>query len=642
MEQKNNSVSIAVLTAKILTRDITKIDDINANIQDYDEKVTILYNLIVSEKELLDTATEQDRSHNQLQLLESAIDETRKNIQANNIMLAKYYFDRSIEYFKLIKNVNNKKSIEDTLESIRFEIQNMNDDNNDSNNEETVRQETYSQHVPHTTQSLMSPQPYEKTPLPNYSLHSPANFNEPSTSTQASTSNNLDITELWTQKIQAALQTEYYDDQVKEVFLYLINLALTYQQGTVYLTTYYNLKKLEQDLKSDIDLNDIYITFNLNDCDKITYLTLLAEKFLNKFRCQPNSLQDIVQAIQKYKDFINMSQEPLSIQNDFQEILQQNFDFDHLQPIKKSDYDNIKDKNVKLLFDVLIEEQKIFFENDGDSPVRWDDYETNDTVSSRATRKSITRKQNPNESTPSAPELTSDEEDDFLNKFQKERKRQKIHDEDFLRSRASEFSKTYENKNLKKLLQVTDSMKRLYDFCNCKNSLQTTPTTANYGSLIRKLNTYNMSFVEMNINFYELLFPLTLYDRYSSEVTFTIINYIFTASNYFQNCINNFIAMRNEFNKMVKLHQPDSVVMFVIKFNFICDMRNFVLQYLEDISPNRQPNMKILNVLIMRDKIVKKEFSKLQVQTYRKSSVAKNSKYLDKLIKLMNADFNII
>jgi Nucleopolyhedrovirus capsid protein P87 len=100
--------------------------------------------------------------------------------------------------------------------------------------------------------------------------------------------------------------------------------------------------------------------------------------------------------------------------------------------------------------------------------------------------------------------------------------------------------------------------------------------------------------------------------------------------------------MRNEFNKMVKLHQPDSVVMFVIKFNFICDMRNFVLQYLEDISPNRQPNMKILNVLIMRDKIVKKEFSKLQVQTYRKSSVAKNSKYLDKLIKLMNADFNII
>jgi hypothetical protein len=347
MEQKNNSVSIAVLTAKILTRDITKIDDINANIQDYDEKVTILYNLIVSEKELLDTATEQDRSHNQLQLLESAIDETRKNIQANNIMLAKYYFDRSIEYFKLIKNVNNKKSIEDTLESIRFEIQNMNDDNNDSNNEETVRQETYSQHVPHTTQSLMSPQPYEKTPLPNYSLHSPANFNEPSTSTQASTSNNLDITELWTQKIQAALQTEYYDDQVKEVFLYLINLALTYQQGTVYLTTYYNLKKLEQDLKSDIDLNDIYITFNLNDCDKITYLTLLAEKFLNKFRCQPNSLQDIVQAIQKYKDFINMSQEPLSIQNDFQEILQQNFDFDHLQPIKKSDYDNIKDKNVK-------------------------------------------------------------------------------------------------------------------------------------------------------------------------------------------------------------------------------------------------------------------------------------------------------
>ncbi|UZE89728.1 VP80 [Parapoynx stagnalis nucleopolyhedrovirus] len=667
MEQKNNSISIGVLTSKILTKNVTEIDEINASTDDFDEKLTKLYNLAVvstsSEQLALEKSTENIQNPVRSQVAEINLEDlnftinaTRKHIKENNIQKAKYFFNKSKEYFNLIKNFdNNKKSYKDTLETLRLAIQNMTNNTDDDNYEKNLRQieekRNYTQslienirmptpkYTPPVSPSLPQEMPYQ-TPMPNYSFQrDPENFYEAEASTSK---NDLDqSTYEIHQNFKEALNSEIYNNQVKTTFLKLIEIALTFLQNELYITTVENLKLFQQYLQSELDLNDIHISFNLYDCERLKQLAELAEKFINNFRCQPDSLPDLITAIRKNQNLIDISKEPESIGRAFFTIISNDLDYSQLPiiTVTRSDYNNIKNKNVKLLLNLYDAHQAILFKEDRSSPINLTGYETDTAASGRSSR---TRKRKTKESTPAAVEISSDEEEEFLDEFQKERKRQKLYDENFLRNRASEFSKTYINNNLKKLLAVTDSMKRLYDFCNCKNSLQTIPSTANYGSLIRKLNTYNMSFVEMNINFYELLFPLTLYDQYSSEVTFTIINYIFMASSYFQNCINNFVNMRNEFNKMAQLHQPDSIVMFVIKFNFICDMRNFVLQYLEDISANKQPNMKILNVLIMRDKIVKKEFSKLHVQSYAKSSFAKNSKYLDKLIKLMNADFNII
>lgn len=55
-----------------------------------------------------------------------------------------------------------------------------------------------------------------------------------------------------------------------------------------------------------------------------------------------------------------------------------------------------------------------------------------------------------------------------------------------------------------------------------------------------------------------------------------------------------------------------------------------------------QPNIKVHTVLVMRDKIVKLAFNELQYDTTLKTDNRRDPKHLQRLIQLMNADFNVI
>ncbi|AUR45076.1 viral capsid associated protein [Spilosoma obliqua nucleopolyhedrosis virus] len=253
---------------------------------------------------------------------------------------------------------------------------------------------------------------------------------------------------------------------------------------------------------------------------------------------------------------------------------------------------------------------------------------------------------------PPLPELSSEEEEDPPKNVNQQmysseedepdkelaRKRRREEDKNYLRLKALELSKyAGVNERMEKIVQVTKAMQQTYDYCNCKNTISGTPSAVTFVQLLRRLNTYNLSHVEMTVNFYELLYPLTLYDDESNR----IVSYIFAATNYFQNCAKNFGNMRVDFNKYGPFPQIDSLVMFVIKFNFLCDLQAFFGK-IDTLPMLAQPNIKVHTVLVMRDKIVKLAFNELQYDTTLKTDNRRDPKHLQRLIQLMNADFNVI
>ena len=241
---------------------------------------------------------------------------------------------------------------------------------------------------------------------------------------------------------------------------------------------------------------------------------------------------------------------------------------------------------------------------------------------------------------PPLPDYSSDDNDsDHENSdYETKRKRQREEDKNFLRLKALELSKyAGVNERMEKIVQVTRAMQQTYDYCNCKNTINGTPNANAFVNLLMRLNTYNLSHVEMTVNFYELLYPLTLYNDESNR----IISYIFAAANYFQNCAKNYERMRLEFNQYGPFVQLDSIVMFVIKFNFLCDLQAFFGK-IDSMPAVGQPNIKTHNVLVMRDKIVKKAFNSLQYTIMPKSENRRDPKHLQRLIMLMNGNFNIM
>ncbi|ABF50291.1 p87 [Antheraea pernyi nucleopolyhedrovirus] len=232
---------------------------------------------------------------------------------------------------------------------------------------------------------------------------------------------------------------------------------------------------------------------------------------------------------------------------------------------------------------------------------------------------------------------SSDEEEVEVD-FEAERKRRRQEDKDFLRVKAKELAQyAGVNERMERIVKVTRAMQRTYDYCNCKNTIKGTPDAATFEKLLQRLNTYDLAHVEMTVNFYELLYPLTLYNDEDNRIA----GYIFAAANYFQNCAKNFGQMRAQFNAHGAFAQIDSMVMFVIKFNFLCDLQAFFGQ-IDNLPTLGQPNIKTHNVLIMRDKIVKLAFNALQYNTVVKTENRRDPKHLRRVIMLMNADFNVI
>ncbi|ABE68489.1 vp80 [Plutella xylostella multiple nucleopolyhedrovirus] len=441
----------------------------------------------------------------------------------------------------------------------------------------------------------------------------------------------------------AAYTADEYNSLVKTVLLRLIEKALATLKNRLHITTIDQLKKFRDYLNSDADAGEFQIFLNQEDCVILKNLSNLASKFFN-VRCVADTLEVMLEALRNNIELVQPESDAVRriVIKMTQEIKDSSTPLYNIA-MYKSDYDAIKNKNIKTLFDLYNDRLPInFLDTSATSPVRKISGKRSAEDDLLPTRSSK-RANRPEINVISSEDEQEDDDVEDVD-YEKESKRRKLEDEDFLKLKALEFSKDIVNEKLQKIIVVTDGMKRLYEYCNCKNSLETLPSAANYGSLLKRLNLYNLDHIEMNVNFYELLFPLTLYnDNDNSDKTLShqLVNYIFLASNYFQNCAKNFNYMRETFNVFGPFKQIDFMVMFVIKFNFLCDMRNFA-KLIDELVPNKQPNMRIHSVLVMRDKIVKLAFSNLQFQTFSKKDKSRNTKHLQRLIMLMNANYNVI
>nr|AFN09017.1 VP80 [Bombyx mori nucleopolyhedrovirus] len=443
----------------------------------------------------------------------------------------------------------------------------------------------------------------------------------------------------------AAYTADEYNSLVRTVLLRLIEKALATLTNRLHITTIDQLKKFRDYLNSDADAGEFQIFLNQEDCVMLKNLSNLASKFFN-VRCVADTLEVMLEALRNNIELVQPESDAVRriVIKMTQEIKDSTTPLYNIA-MYKSDYDAIKNKNIKTLFDLYNDRLPInFLDTSATSPA------VRKTPGKRSAEDDLLpTRSNKRANRPEISVISSedDQEDDDVEEdvdYEKESKRRKLEDEDFLKLKALEFSKDIVNEKLQKIIVVTDGMKRLYEYCNCKNSLETLPSAANYGSLLKRLNLYNLDHIEMNVNFYELLFPLTLYnDNDNSDKTLShqLVNYIFLASNYFQNCAKNFNYMRETFNVFGPFKQIDFMVMFVIKFNFLCDMRNFA-KLIDELVPNKQPNMRIHSVLVMRDKIIKLAFSNLQFQTFSKKDKTRNTKHLQRLIMLMNANYNVI
>nr|AFS51933.1 DekiORF55 [Dendrolimus kikuchii nucleopolyhedrovirus] len=456
------------------------------------------------------------------------------------------------------------------------------------------------------------------------------------------------------EEYDAAYQSAAVDDTVKRVLLRMIEKAETFAYNRLHVTTLHQMEKLRKHITSDSIQRGVIFNFNIKDCEKvIKRLVFLCVKFFD-VRCVPDTLETMVEAFYDRLDSL-VQNENVEIKLLVNRILQEyNTDPSTLPPISmyRLEYESIQNKDVKALFDLYNGHVKInMIEDTEETPdaglrnfKRKYDSADLSTKNRRAVgdvpSKRPTRNRTGSEYMTSDEDVTDEEEEDITD-FEHDKRRREIEDEAYLRLKALEFSKGTVNENLQKIIVVTDEMKRLYEYCNCKSSLGAVPSAENYASLLKRLNAYNLNHIQMSVNFYEILFPLTLYDS-ADTVFYKIIKYIFLASVYFQNCAKDFYRMRQAFNVYGPFNQVDHMVMFVIKFNFLCDLRDFAKE-VDELFPNKQPNAKIHSMLVMRDKVVSAFFDKLQYHMPTKvDRRRRNAGYLNKLIMLMNGDYNII
>ncbi|AOT85524.1 vp80 [Cyclophragma undans nucleopolyhedrovirus] len=483
------------------------------------------------------------------------------------------------------------------------------------------------------------------------------------------------------EQYNAAYQVVVYNDIVKTVLLRMIEKARAFAHTRLHITTLHQMDKLRNHINSN-SKQSVTFYFNINDCSNvIPRLVKLCEKFFD-LRCVPDTLESVVDVF--YSAMPSLTQNEIAeikvLVNKIVENVRGNPSILPTINIYRQEYESIQNKNVKMLFDLysnrsainLIDEQTEM------TLVAADTADTNAAAAAAAaaadinaaasadtnaaaaaadagiakrkldiidlsedeTANVVSSKKNARR-TITLDYTSGDDENDDITDYEYDRLKREIEDEAYLSLKSLEFSKEAVNENLQKIINVTNDMKRLYQYCNCKNSLDTTPNAQDYASLLKYLNTYNLNHIQMSVNFYEMLFPLTLYDDNDDTVFYKIVKYIFLASVYFQNCAKNFYHMRQTFNMYGPFNQIDHMVMFVIKFNFLCDLRHFVNE-VNELYSNKHPNVKIHSMLVMRDKVVNAYYSKLQYHMPNRLNRRRRNVYLYRLMMLMNGDYNII
>nr|QGW49227.1 P87 [Chrysodeixis includens nucleopolyhedrovirus]QGW49507.1 P87 [Chrysodeixis includens nucleopolyhedrovirus]QGW49647.1 P87 [Chrysodeixis includens nucleopolyhedrovirus]QGW49787.1 P87 [Chrysodeixis includens nucleopolyhedrovirus]QGW49927.1 P87 [Chrysodeixis includens nucleopolyhedrovirus] len=164
------------------------------------------------------------------------------------------------------------------------------------------------------------------------------------------------------------------------------------------------------------------------------------------------------------------------------------------------------------------------------------------------------------------------------------------------------------------------------------NALSTNINTFNFYGKLSRIKSLNLTTIDRNIHFFELLEPLAYYGVSLNDINRSIW-FISKAGNYFEANAINFNTIRSSLVR--ETDDSDRIALFMIRYNFLWHYRQFISKLVSSaISPYK--NQKILNVLQVCSNSVNRAFDKANIRL-------NNSKIysgpVDDIVRVMNGMF---
>ncbi|AAY84028.1 P87/VP80 [Chrysodeixis chalcites nucleopolyhedrovirus] len=164
------------------------------------------------------------------------------------------------------------------------------------------------------------------------------------------------------------------------------------------------------------------------------------------------------------------------------------------------------------------------------------------------------------------------------------------------------------------------------------NALSSNINTFNFYGKLSRIKSLNLTTVDRNVHFFELLEPLAHYGVTLNDINRSIW-FISKAGNYFEANAFNFNNIRRNLAK--ETDDSDRIALFMIRYNFLWHYRQFISKLVSSaISPYK--NQKIVNVLQVCSNSVNRAFDKANIRL-------NNSKIysgpVDDIVRLMNGMF---
>ncbi|UJZ89004.1 vp80 [Erannis ankeraria nucleopolyhedrovirus] len=163
-------------------------------------------------------------------------------------------------------------------------------------------------------------------------------------------------------------------------------------------------------------------------------------------------------------------------------------------------------------------------------------------------------------------------------------------------------------------------------------NLQSVPNAHNYRNSLRRIAELNLSILNQDVHFYDLLLPLIYYgsnELYKNQIIWFISN----AQKYYLKCANDYELIIKDIKDQPK---RDHIFIFIIQYNFLWHYKQFI-RTLPSTSLTLFFNQTILNALSIYSKIVQNKFNSLPL-TFTYETLSTANPY-NKVIKLMIGDF---
>lgn len=148
------------------------------------------------------------------------------------------------------------------------------------------------------------------------------------------------------------------------------------------------------------------------------------------------------------------------------------------------------------------------------------------------------------------------------------------------------------------------------DYLVCAtNDLNGIPNVDNFKHLLQNVTRINLTSIDDNQHFFRMLEPLTYYNI--TDLSVNVITWFMTkAAHYFIVCADNIETMREQVRRE---RDPDRLVLFMIKYNFLAHYKEFIRTSLSSTALNAYRDENLIRILNLLDRKVQKKYNSIRL-----------------------------